>query len=380
MPDNAMSMAIGFLGEQDVHRDNAVALLDDLIDGHRRNNKNARIRFIVPVEPFTESMEDLADYCLNSGYVLDLVGHHDAFENVRVQQYMGHAEYVTEVADKTSVANTIVNRLAPQLHNRLILLAEVTDKGDIENDLIYDAVVLAKSKNILVRSLVGGMEKVLLPSEEEESENMPRASRREIEDEEGLEDDEDGADAEADDDEDEDEEPAPRRRRRAAAAAPVEDDDEDDDDDDGDGEDDEDEEPAPASRKRAAPRAAARETVHYTEARLNRIATTNKDEFYGIAEGFNVFSGKGRKISTMIREVLEAQDGVKPPAKRAAAATAAPAKRAARRTEPEPSAKAPAAKKAAAPKAVAAKTPKTQALRGLFEAVADELERLLEDA
>jgi hypothetical protein len=360
---------LGFVGEKEVHQDNASALLEDLITAYRRNNKGSNVRFVIPIDPFTRTIDNLIDFCLTSGFDLELLGYADSFDNVRVQPYVGQAVEVLQIREGISLASAVVSRITSYLECRLILIADSED-----SDLAYIALEAATKKNVVVRSLLNGLDRVFLTSDDEELIDMVVKNRdeeeeiEEEEDEEGEEDFDDDADEfdddaldepkeedldeddeeiedaeviDEDDDDDvldeDDEEPDEDDEEEDE---PEEDSDVDEDDDVEDDDDDEEEEEMP--KVTASP-------VKLTSASLTRLANKDRDAFYDLAAEHNVFPGRGMKVSMMVARILEGNNPApakKAPAKKVTAVKkAAPAKRTER---PAPVAKKVPAKKAAA--------------------------------
>lgn len=412
------SLVLGFVGGAEVHRDNACALIEDLISAYKRDHKHGTVRFYLALDPFTDTIVDLADYCLTSGYQLGLVGHEADFRRGEVRQWEKDAEgNIYKLKDSTLTAQGLVGALGVWEDSRLILLADPN-----EDDNAYAGVVAATGMEIPVRSLLNGLDKVVLESDDEEQIEMRRDDtdldeeeefdeeetdfddddlEEEVEDEEDLDDEdgdvveededddlEDGDEEEPEDEDDDLEEEEPEDEESEDDGLDEEDaDDEDADAEEGDVEDfDDDEEPEdeesdeeeedempvkPKSKAKASPE------VRMTESSLTRLAERDKDAFYELAADHDVLPGRGQKIPIMIRKVLEA-NGVTPAAPKRTAAPAAPAKRpVAKKTAPaaKPPVKkartaepAPAKRTAAAPAARTAPARRPVASSGLSKA------------
>lgn len=388
------NMVLGFIGGDPVHRDNSRALLNDLIAAHQRNHKGSKIRFILATHPFTDTMVELADFCLTSGYQLGLVGQKDTFEQEPVKALEAAAAgNVFKLEPGISTARGLVNCI----HHWAGLgedIRLITIASDIaEDDGVYIAVEAAIEKDIAVKSLLHGLDSVTIKSDDEE-EQIDMARRNDPEEEEfdeeeedldddsGLddedyddldeepdeEDEEDAEDAEPGDEEpDEEEESEDDEPEDEGDDEPEEEDldeeeedvedDEPDDSDEADGDldeevdeeedvedldeeeepdeeepdDEEEEEEMPAPKRKAKTGTPTR----WTGAKLLAMGERDRDEFYALAKKFKVFPGRGQKLPIMVAKVLAAQDG-KTPAK----STARPA---AKKTAPRKTA--PAAKK-----------------------------------
>ena len=346
MADTGGSLVLGFIGSEPVHKDNSRALLGDLVAAYKRDNKSAKVRFILPTEPYSETMSELADYCLISGHQLSLVGHADTFDSDDWAHYKEAAEgNLYPLNETTSVAKGIVSALSVWDEARLILVAD----PNIDDDA-YVALVTAHGMGIKVRSLLHGLDVVMIETPEEETPEMRIVDEDEYEDEEESEDevvdeveeddyeddeedvvdeeevtedveeateeeDDDGYyDIEAEEDDDVvDEEPEPEEEGD-------EDDVEDFDAGGDDAEDDSVEEEK--EEKVAAP------SVKMTEVGLTKLAEKDREAFYELAAEYDVFPGRGQKVSVMVRKVLEGA-GVATPSKKAPAARkATPAKKA----------------------------------------------------
>jgi hypothetical protein len=230
------------------------ALLTDFIKAYHHTNKGAKVRFVFAAEPFTDTMADLADFALTSGYDIGLVGHAGMEEDPAITPFWDAAEGSRQtLSEHTSLPQGIVSFIGawqPIAAVRLILLSDPE-----EDDNSYVAVDLAMGKNIPVRTMLKGLDIVSVKPDSEDStpdndkEEQPDMARRDVEEEEyddevdvddgdvevdddyydsEAEEDDEGADEDGEDyDEEEgedEEEPAPRRRKLAV----VEDEDEED--------------------------------------------------------------------------------------------------------------------------------------------------------
>jgi hypothetical protein len=388
MANSSGKFVLGFLGGAEVHRENSFALLEDFIGVYRKNNKGAEVTIMITVdEPFTDTMADLADYCLTHDYKLGLVGHSEAFEQPTVRALMRHASgNIYRLRDDQPSYSGLVNVIGvwgPDA--RLILLADPN-----EDDYAYHAILAANGKNIPVRSLLTGLDLVTFKDEEEETSEMARQEDDyeedyEDEDEEDVEDlddedleeeddenpaddddeseendvvedvidesdeeDEEPEEPEDDDEEDseEEEEEEDSEEEDDTEDADLEEDEDDvdsedeeeEDEDDEESPDDEEEEEEPvvkASTKKAG-------SPRLTEISLTKMANRDRDEFYELAAEHGVYPGRGIKIPTMISRILDPsgtgpapKKRAAPPAKKATKSTTKKRRPATRVVEPE---------------------------------------------
>lgn len=386
MVDSGRSLVLGFIGHETVHRDNTRALLADLIAAYLRNNKGAQVTFILSANPFTDTMVDLADYCLTSGYKLGLIGHEDDFDGPAIDPYVADAvgnlhKIKPDQSIPVVMAATLKMWSNAQSSARMILIGDPND-----DDAAYVALEASTEKSIPVRSLLKGLDIVQLKSDEEETPPMPVVPDDDLEEEdeyvddeledeefedeeepepedEDLEEDEeeDPVDAElVDDEDDEDEDLEPEDDdvededddeigdEDADEEEPEEDDDLDDEEevedfDDSDEPDDEvsDDDEENEEEEMVAPAKSSSAPKRWTESRLLRLADKDREEFLALAKKYKVFPGRGIKNSTMATRIMEAIDGK--PTK----TTAAPKKTATAKRSTANRAGAPASKKAA---------------------------------
>lgn len=301
MADSTRTLAIGFFGATEVHSKNARALIEDLVAAWKRDNKNGKVSFVLPLDTFTNTIEDFADYAVTSGYRLGLVGHQADFDNPKVTPFIhalpDSAGTTHIVKDGGSVANGIIGALAVSSDTRLILISDPN-----EDDEAYAAFEVAAGMGITVRSLLQGLDEIVMESDDEQ-ENITVAVAPDEFDDEALEDlDEDDVvegdefdeiDKAIDADVDE-EDVAP------AQMTIVEDKDEDD-------------EPVAT----AAP---VSDDAPWTEERLQAFSDTDRVGFLALAATYDILPGRGIKTTYMIDRILEA-NGItvekKAPVKRA---------------------------------------------------------------
>jgi len=331
MADSLQTLSIAFFGKEAVHKKNAQAQVADLIAAWKRENKGGRINFVIPVEPVTDSLEDLIDYGLTSGYSLCLVGHQSKLENPKVASILAGADVTPyQIAESNSVASGLIGALlSAGFENRLILLADPET-----DDTAYSVVLKATAMGIKVRSLLHGMDEVyLMPDNEEEGETPVTSDVEEFDDEEleDLEDepDEDEVDIEESDDafddlealdfdeeddepdknesdedesdEDESDEDEPAfawKPSTSAVDAPVTSTEQPEDEESEDNENEGPEMPITATTDRP-----------WTEARLMKMAEKDRKAFLAVAEEHGVLPGRGIKTAMMVSRILEAQNG-----------------------------------------------------------------------
>lgn len=168
MGDAGMSLVLGFIGQEPVHRDNVRSLLADLITAYKRDNRTAKIRFLLPTEPFGETMSDLADYCSTSGHQVGFVGPSGSFSGENIASYRAEAEgNLYPLGAGTSLAKGMISALSVWDDARLILIADPANDDDA-----YTALVTAAGMGIKVRSLLHGLDEVLMEPPEEEQPDM----------------------------------------------------------------------------------------------------------------------------------------------------------------------------------------------------------------
>jgi hypothetical protein len=343
--ESGRKLVLGFIGGDKVHRDNAIALLEDLITVHLRNNKGADVVMYLGADPFSMTMADLADYCLTSGYKLGLVGTDEDLAGPASAFVADAAGFLIRVTPPKKVSFMLVSTLSTYANEaRLILVADPN-----EDDDAYNAVIQATGLGIKVRTLLGGLDEVTLEDDEPEEKPAVAAAPDPVPEEDEYQDEEDlGAepdlealsddavvevedivDAELVDLEPEPE-PAteeveePNEEQPEPVATPT----------------------AEKTKTKATKRPAKAKAVALTGDQLAALYAEDRSAFYELAAGFDVFPGKGLKVPTLVGRILEKSGGapmteVRVPAKRVAAKKAAPAKAAA------PAKKAP-VKKAAA--------------------------------
>lgn len=314
MSDSPHQLVLGFLGGGAVRRENAIALIEEFITAHHRNNKGAEVAFYIGIEPFTESLNDLADYCTTSGYKLGLVGHEAALRGSEVAPYLRDAEgRKFAVPDKRSIGDFLVKVIAVgDVSPRLFILADPD-----EDDATYLAVETAISMSIPVRTLLGGLEMVIMETDEEEETlvmSPVRDDEEEIYDESDVEEDEleddldepdpdEIEDAELIEDEDLDEGELEEEPDEEEDAVEDIDDSDEPEDEEPEGDEENEEEEMPARR---ASKKAAASNGKWTQSKLEALADRDRDEFYALAAQYSITPGRGIKISNMVTRILEA--------------------------------------------------------------------------
>ena len=384
MAETGRKLVLGFIGGDQIHRDNAVALLDDLIATYHRNNKGAEVVLYLATDPFTHTMADLADYALTSGHKLGLVGTDVDLAAGSVKPFLAAAEgRLNRVTKGQSVPGVLVEVLNVYAREaRLILIADPD-----EDDDVYNAVEAALEKQIKVRTLLGGLDEITIIDESSEEETLSVTAPAELgepEEEEEYQDledlndisdpylseddgvqDSDGdiVDAElvgsgGDDAPDNSDRAGPEEApaEQSAEEKPVA----------------ETTETKPTTKKATKATKTVKKTVgtKATDTQLNgesllALAESDRPAFYEIAAEYGISPGRGIKVLHMVNRILEITGGtVLPQPKRAspkrAAAAAAPGPEAAGSTPAPKAAKrvAPAKKAPAPAKAVAAKAAK----------------------
>lgn len=361
-------LVLGFYGEQDVHSANSRALLEDLISVHRKTyGKQSEIIFLIPTEPATSTLTDLAEWCFSSGWVLELIGRHETFADEEVQQLLEVTATKREVPSSMSIARGLVKVLAQRPNPHLFLLSDANTDDDA-----HEALAAAHEFSVPVRSLLKGLEKVVYIEDEEmeleeevtdEEEWVDDEEETEAEDEELVESDDEYEDS----GEDEDEEPEEEAEEEEEAGDDDEeswvdaeddedgeliDEEEEDEPEEGEYEEESEEVAEPPERKKSM----GSTGTPMTEKSLLRLAERDREEFLELAAEYEVYPGRGMKNLTMVRRILDANgsNGVAPKkatVKRVAAKKKAVSKKpAVKKVAPKPQAAKPAPKRAVAPK------------------------------
>jgi hypothetical protein len=130
MTDTAR-LTLAFVGEQEVHRNNARALLDDFVDGWLKQHRKGEVKVIL-ARADTDTMSDLDDWANTSGY---------------------------DVSEEPPEG--IVPALLEEPDARLILVGDPN-----EDDTLYDVTEEAAKYRIHTRSLINGLEKVVFDDDD----------------------------------------------------------------------------------------------------------------------------------------------------------------------------------------------------------------------
>lgn len=134
MAEETACLTLAFVGEQEVHRNNARALLDDFVDGWQKQHRRGEVDVILPDwDDPTDTMADIDDWASTSGY------------NV----------------NHTGVRNLIAEYLLNASDARLILVGDPND-----SDMLYDVTEEAAKYRIQTRSLINGLEKVVFDDDD----------------------------------------------------------------------------------------------------------------------------------------------------------------------------------------------------------------------
>jgi hypothetical protein len=133
MAEETARLTLAFVGDQEVHRNNARALLEDFVEGWLKQHRKGEVRVVLPDwDDPTDTMSDLDDWASTAGYA---VSHGLPEEIVAVLQIEPDA--------------------------RLILVGDPND-----DDTLYDVLEEAAKYRIQTRSLINGLEKVVFDDDE----------------------------------------------------------------------------------------------------------------------------------------------------------------------------------------------------------------------
>jgi hypothetical protein len=126
-------LTLAFVGEQEVHRNNARSLLDDFVDGWQKQHRKGEVHVVLPdADPSTDTISDLDDWASTSGYEV-------SYEK----------------------APSVVPFLLEQSDVRLILVGDPND-----DDTLYDVAEEAAKYRVHTRSLINGLEKVVFDDDD----------------------------------------------------------------------------------------------------------------------------------------------------------------------------------------------------------------------
>jgi hypothetical protein len=127
MTEETARLTLAFVGEQEVHRNNARSLLEDFVAGWLKQHRRGEVKVILQ-EVVTDTHEDLVDWASTSGYEL-LTGYSSS----------GMMDLLLEESDA-----------------RLILVGDPND-----DDTVYAVAEEAAKYRVQTRSLINGLEKVV---------------------------------------------------------------------------------------------------------------------------------------------------------------------------------------------------------------------------
>jgi hypothetical protein len=258
-----------------VHRDNAIALIEDMITAHRRNHRKAEIVFMMAIDngSVIGTQADLIDHCLTSGYRLGIVTTPELFDDPKVRELhndvMGNVFIIGDGTPLGEALAVVLDNWEAEGESdiRMILVADANDSDDA-----YFAVEAAAAKGITIRSLLHGLDMVRLEGDEDEP--------TEFDDPEDIDvPDDDGAPDDGDDD-------VPVDEIDDGVPSAVDDTDEDEPD-----------VTVPVDQ---------RPDVEITEEYLVDLMERDLPAFYELAAANGVHSGRGIKRPTMLRRLKEA--------------------------------------------------------------------------
>jgi hypothetical protein len=133
MVEETARLTLAFVGDQEVHRNNARALLEDFVEGWLKQHRKGEVSIILPEwDNPTDTVSDLDDWASTAGYYV-------AYQSV----------------------HKIVTDLLEEPDARLILVGDPSD-----DDTLYDVLEEAAKHGIQTRSLINGLEKVVFDDEE----------------------------------------------------------------------------------------------------------------------------------------------------------------------------------------------------------------------
>lgn len=154
----AVTLTLAFVGNQEIHRNNSLALLRDLVGGFLKQHRKADVKIILPEpgedEP-SDTLADIEDWASTSGYEL-------------TQESAGNMVTLLLMEDNTE----------------LILV------GDPSEDYVVYAVAEEAAKfRIVTRSLLNGLEKVVFEDDLDENELAEGFHEVDLDDSDDLDDD-----------------------------------------------------------------------------------------------------------------------------------------------------------------------------------------------
>ena len=130
-------LTLGFVGTEEVHRANSLALLRDLVGGFLKQHRKADVEVLLPDDcGDTETLSDIDDWAGTSGYTISAV-----------------------------TIGSMVTELLKEDDARLIIIGHPSD-----DERLYAVVEEAAKYKIQTRSLLNGLEKVVFEDELDEEE------------------------------------------------------------------------------------------------------------------------------------------------------------------------------------------------------------------
>ena len=274
MKTQGVPLVLGFVGEATVHRETAFALIEDLIATYLRDNKRAKVIFVVAIDKWTTTIDDLCDFALVNKHDLELVGHDVEYQNDTPVEAYSHNATITAIDDDANVAVEVVHKLSDHLNSRVIFITDLTSES-VDHGY-YAALELASEKSIPCRSLLDGLDLIVLVDPNKKEGNTMATKDFSVED--------------IDEDIDEDVDDLY---------------DEDDEDEDVLGEFDEEEfDEGPEQQVDEGEFDEEELDEEITEDYLISLAASDKKAFYEIAAEFGVFPGPGMKVPVMINKIF----------------------------------------------------------------------------
>lgn len=131
MDEVTARLTLAFVGEQEVHRNNSRALLEDFVDGWQKQHRKGEVKVILH-DFRTDTLDDIEDWAATSGY---------------------------EIVEES--AGGIVTLLLDEVDARLILVGDPND-----DDTLYAVAEEAAKYRIQIRSLINGLEKVVFDDDD----------------------------------------------------------------------------------------------------------------------------------------------------------------------------------------------------------------------
>ena len=136
MADETPKLTLGFVGNDEVHRNNSLALLRDLVGGFLKQHRKADVEIILVVGAPSATMADIEDWAATSGYGIS-----------------------------TTTVGSMVTELLKEENARLILVGDPA-----EEERVYAVAEEAAKYKIQTRSLLNGLERVVFDDDLDEDE------------------------------------------------------------------------------------------------------------------------------------------------------------------------------------------------------------------